>query len=110
MQLTNVLKHWGTDLFDRTLKAELENLTTGALPLQQATSQGGIVDDSNISALILSSKEHDNEIRIRTGVFFTEIIAGCNCNDPPIETSGYCLLEVVIDKTNAETQVAIISD
>jgi hypothetical protein len=110
LQLTQALKHWGSTDFEQTLKAELENLPADTLPLQQATSQGGIVDDSNISASVLSSEASDKEIRIRTGVFFTEIVAGCNCSDPPLETNGYCLLEIVIDRTSAEASVALIPD
>ncbi len=110
MQLTNALKHWGSTEFEQTLKSELENLPTGTLPLQQATCQGGIVDDSNISASILGSEDHDKEIRIRAGIFFTEIVAGCNCSEPPMETNGYCFLEVVIDKTDAEMRVTVLSD
>jgi hypothetical protein len=110
LQLTNALKHWGSANFEEALKAELENLPIGALPLQQATSQGGIVDDSNISASILSCEEHDNALKIRAGIFFTEIVAGCNCNDPPMETNGYCLLEIAIDVANADTRFTIIPD
>jgi hypothetical protein len=110
LQLTNALKHCGSTDFEQTLKAELENLPTGTLPLQQATSQGGIVDDSNISVSILSCEQHDNEIKVRAGVFFTEIVAGCNCSDPPMETNGYCLLKIVIDAANADTRFTIIPD
>ncbi len=110
MQLTKALKHWGNTDFEKALKAELENLPTGTLPLQQATSQGGIVDDSNISASIFSCEEYDNEIRIRAGIFFTEIVAGCNCNDPPMETNAYCLLTISIDIVNASTRITIIPD
>lgn len=110
MQLTQALKHWGMTDFEQTLKAELESLPTGALPLQQATSQGGIVDDSDISASILGSEERDNKIKIRAGIFFTEIVAGCNCNDPPMEINGYCLLGVFIDRSSGETSFAVIPD
>lgn len=110
MQLTEALKHWGTTSFDQTLKAVLENLPAGTLPLQQATTQGGIVEDSNISACILSSNGNDSEIEIRTGIFFTEIVAGCNCNDPPMEINGYCLIGVCINRISGETRFMIIPD
>ena len=110
MQLTQSLKHWGTSSFDQILKAELENLPADTLPLYQATTQGGIVDSSNISASILSSHANENEIHIRTGIFFSEIVAGCNCNDPPMEINGYCLLGVFIDRRSGETSFAIIPD
>jgi hypothetical protein len=110
MQLKQALRHWGTGSFGSILKAELESLPAGTLPLHQATTQGGIVDDSAISVSILSSEANNIEITTRVGIFFTEIVAGCNCNDPPLETNGYCLLEVVIDRTCGEAHVAIIPD
>ena len=110
MQLSNVIKHWGTPLFDLALKSALENMPVGMLPLHQATTQGGIVDDSDISASILGSDEHDDVIRVRASIFFTEIVAGCNCNDPPIETNGHCLLETIIEKTSAEACFIVIPD
>ena len=110
MQLTNALKHWGSTEFEQALKSELENLPTGTLPLHQATSQGGIVDDSNISACILSSEASDDEVKIRAGIFFTEIVAGCNCNDPPMEINAYCVLEIAIYTADANTRVTIIPE
>ncbi len=110
MQLHKALKHWGTVDFATSLKAELENLPTGSLPLHLATSQGGIVDDSQISVSILSSTTNDNCIQIRVSVFFTEIIAGCNCSDPPLETSGYALLLVLLDSNSAEASCSVIAE
>lgn len=110
LQLNQALRHWGTDSFDTTLKAELESLPADTLPLHLATTQGGIVDDSDISASILTSTETASEIRIRVSVFFTEIVPGCNCNEPPLETSAYTLLEVKIDKASAKAHFALLSE
>lgn len=110
LQLKIALKHWGTPLFELAIKDALENLPTGTLPLHQATSQGGIVDDSDISASILGSEEYDDVIRVRVSVFFTELVAGCNCNDPPMEANGHCLLELLIEKTSAETCFLVVPD
>jgi hypothetical protein len=110
MQLSQALRHWGTDSFGSILKAELENLPAGTLPLHQATSQGGMVDDSDISASILNSEANDNEIKIRVAVFFTEVIAGCNCNDPPMEANGYCVLQVAIDRTSGAACITVVPD
>lgn len=110
MQLHQALKRWDTADFEVSLKAELENLPTGSLPLHLATSQGGIVDDSRITASILNSEADDNEIKIRVSVFFTEIIAGCNCSDPPLEANGYGLLLVQLDSNSGEASFSVIDE
>ncbi len=106
-QLTHSLKNWGSEDFKKTLKQELEALEDGTLPLDQAICQGGKADGSKISALINSATEKDTTIQVKVGVFFDEIIAGCNCGDDPMSENTYCDLMVSIDKTTAEAHFAI---
>lgn len=96
-------KQWGTKQFSKTLKKELESLDKGVLPLEFATTQGGLVDDSNISALINQCSETDTNIQIKVGIFFDEVVAGCNCDDDPVADNTYCELLVNIDKISAAT-------
>jgi hypothetical protein len=107
-KLTNALNTWGTESFSKTLKQEIEALPSGILPLELATTQGGLVDDSNIAALINQSTETQTSIEIKVGIFFNEIIAGCNCNDDPVKENTYCELMVAINKATAETHFKII--
>ena len=106
-QLILSLKSWSSENFKKTLKQELEALEDGALPLDQAICQGGKADGSKISALINSATENDTSIQINVGVFFDEIIAGCNCGDDPMSENTYCDLMVNIDKTTAEACFSI---
>ncbi len=108
-KLSSSLKNWGSDKFKKNLKQELETLDDGALPLHQAVCQGGKADGSNISALINSAIETDTKIQINVGVFFNEIIAGCNCGDDPMSENIYCDLLVSIDKETAEAEFTISS-
>ena len=101
-KLTNSLNSWGTEQFKQVLKQEIEALGNDVLPLNQATCQGGLADDSNISALINSVTENDTRILIKVGIFFNEIIAGCNCGDDPASENTYCELLVSINKISAE--------
>ncbi len=103
IKLSRSLKHWEYEDFKKVLKQELENLPKDTLPLNKATCQGGQADDSNISALINKAEENDTHIRIHVGIFFNEIIAGCNCGDDPMQENTYCELHVSIDKKTAET-------
>jgi len=104
-KFTNALRDWTTDSFKQTLKKEIENLKTGTLPLEHGILQGGHIDDSNITATILNSTENSSIIKTRAGIFFTEVVGGCNCNDDPIEINAYCEIRISIDKTTANAGI-----
>ena len=109
-KLHNALRDWQTDRFPASLKAELEQLPSGSLPLEAALTQGGMVDDSNISATILSIQEKQIDILVKAGIFFTEIVINCGCGDDPMPTNAYCELLINIDKTTAETGFQIMQN
>ncbi len=108
-KLTDSLNEWGSEGFKRTLKQEIESLNDGILPLDHATCQGGKADGSNISALVNSASESETQIEINVGVFFDEIIAGCNCGDDPMSENTFCDLLVTIDKVTAEAKFKLKS-
>ena len=94
--------------FEKALKRELENLPAGSLPLEQGTSRGGFVDDSDISVSVINTQQSGNSIQAKVGVFFTEIIVGCSCGDEPIAENAYCEMLVCIDQTTSEAEFVII--
>lgn len=106
-KLTKSLQSWGSESFKKVLKQELEALADNILPLDQAILQGGKADGSNISALINSATETNTHIQVNVGVFFNEIIAGCNCGDDPMAENTYCDLLVTIDKETAQSSFLI---
>lgn len=108
LTLSNCLAHWGTDSFKQALKTELENLPPGSLPLNQATTQGGYVDDNNITATILEVSDTGDSITAKAGIFFTEIMICCGCGDDPMPQNAYGELEVVIDKQTANTELKLL--
>lgn len=103
------LRDWASDSFKQTLKSEIESLETGTLPLEKAISQGGYVDDSNITATILSISDDTRVIKAKTGIFFTEVVGGCNCNDDPVEVNAYCEIVINIDKKTARADIDVLS-
>ena len=109
-QFTTPLRKWNTDLFNASLKNEIQNLKSGVLPLHLATTQGGMVDDSNISATIINSTENDDCIQAKVGIFFNEVIGGCNCHDDPVSENTYCEIQVSINKQTADTIFTVISE
>ncbi|MCK5697120.1 MAG: glucosamine--fructose-6-phosphate aminotransferase [Gammaproteobacteria bacterium] len=108
-QLIKSLQAWGFENFKKTLKQEMEGLNNDLLPLNKATCQGGVADDSNIAVLVNSIMTTDTHLQINTGIFFYEIIAGCNCNDDPVAENTYCEVLVSINRTNAETEFILLS-
>ncbi len=85
-------------------------LGPGALPLQKGAAYGGVVDDSNLAVSILRSSDAGSAIVVRVGVFFTEVIAGCNCDEEPQSIPAYCELRVDIDKLSAEAEMTLVPD
>jgi hypothetical protein len=73
--------------FNATLARELEALGPQhpALHpvLQAALSQTSAVADEPITVSVLGSDEEEGQVRVRLGVFYGGIIAGCNCADDP---------------------------
>ena len=104
------LKDCRSGLFARQLKHELEHLQAGTLPLEQATTQGGQVDDSNIAANVIEVREHGDWICARVGIFFNEVVGGCSCGDDPLSVNAYCQIQVSIDRASAEAEFALLPE
>jgi hypothetical protein len=94
--------------FGHALKSQLESLPAGSLPLQQGTSQGGYVDDSDISVTVISTSGTKGRIQAKIGVFFTEIVVGCGCGDDPFPVNTYCELLISLDTNTAEVKFEVI--
>lgn len=109
-KLPGSMRDWKSDAFSRTLKRELEDLGSGELPLDQATTQGGYVDDSDITATILGVVEQDAAIVARVGIFFTEIVINCGCGADPMPVTAYCELQVAIDTIDAAATAIVIGN
>jgi hypothetical protein len=106
----DAVRDWPTDAFALSLKRELMALGSGVLPLEKGVAYGGLVDDSNLAVSILRSTDAGSAIVVRVGVFFTEVIAGCNCDEDPQSIPAYCELRVDIDKLSAEADMTLAAD
>lgn len=92
-------------------KNEIENIEPSFLPLQQGLSHSSYVGNAPINAVILNLSEENNIISVKTGIFYTGIIAGCSCSDDPSPTdeqNEYCELLFEINKSTAETTVKLL--
>ncbi len=83
------------------------------LPLQQGLTVSSHVTGRPVQAMILSAGEEGNLIRVKAGVFYTGIIAGCSCADDPTpiaEHNEYCVVEFCIDKLSGLTTVMLVAE
>jgi len=110
--LTKSLNAWGTPGFRDVLKREIEGLGARDLPLQQGLSTGSYALDHGLRAMILAAYEGPTAIRVRAGIFYSGIIAGCSCADDPTpvdEHNEYCEVQIDIDRATGETTVALLA-
>ncbi len=108
-QLALSPEHFDSEAFTHSLKAAIESLAPGSLPLHQFTTQGGLVDDSHITATIMQIDKHKKHIHARVGIFFSEVVGGCSCGDDPYSVNAYAELLVVIDPNSAEASFKVIN-
>lgn len=104
------LNAWGRPDFPDVLRREIEQLGTEHLPLRQALARGSHVLDEPVQARIIAVREDAATLRIKAGVFYASIIAGCSCADDPTPVdslSEYCELDIAIDKASAAATVTL---
>ena len=108
---TKSLNAWGTSGFEDVFKAEVEQLDTGQLPLQQGLAASSYVTDSPRKALIIRVADDAGFIQVKAGIFYSGIIAGCSCADDPTpvgEQNEYCEVWIEINKETAETTITLL--
>ncbi len=113
IRLPNALRARVTPEFSDILRQEIERLDAGQLPLQQGLSSSSYVTDRPFQARIISTREEDGCLRVKAGIFYTGIIAGCSCADDPTpidELNEYCVVQLDIDTSTAETAVTLLNE
>ena len=112
-QLSKGLDAWQTSAFNKVMKDEIEGLDAEKLPLQQGLTHGSYAIGENFKVMIIGASEVQGALRVRAGVFYKSIIAGCNCADDPTpinECAEYCELEFEIEKETANARVSLLSE
>jgi hypothetical protein len=82
-KLVDSLQAWGTPGFNPALKNEIKQLDTSQLPLQQGLTTGSYALDNILDVIVIGAAETEGHLRVKVGVFYTSIIAGCSCADDP---------------------------
>jgi hypothetical protein len=110
--LPQSLKAWNSKSFNSTLNHEVCNLDSTLLPLQQGLQYSSYVIADRLSVIVLSTQEESMFIRVKAGLAYNGIIAGCSCSDDPTpidETNEYCEVLFSINKKTAEATVKLFS-
>ena len=107
IQLPDSVRNWNSAEFSSCFKREIRGLPSGTLPLQSRGMQNGLVDDSDLSLILLQTTETEDTYTIKTGIFFSEIIGGCSCGDEPAAENAYCEIWVRIHKKTAEASISL---
>ncbi|MCI0506517.1 MAG: hypothetical protein L0Z73_10460 [Gammaproteobacteria bacterium] len=113
IQLPESINAWGTPEFNDVLKGEVEQLGVEPLPLQQGLSASNYALNNKITVMIINVSELSGLIRVKAGIFYSGIIAGCSCADDPTpvgENSEYCEVQIDINKETAEATVTLLME
>ncbi len=112
LKLNLSLLAWDTDTFRDVFIQEICALDADTLPLQQGLLHSSYANSDNLSATLLDMKIDDKKLFVKAGLFYTGIIAGCNCADDPTpvdENNEYCEVLFCVDRKTAETIVSLTS-
>lgn len=104
---------WGSDCFRDALRTEIEQLKASQLPLQAGLSQSSYVSDEPFRVMVISATETESHIQVRAGIFYSGVIAGCNCADDPTPVEAqteYCEALFNIDKKSGAATVTLAGD
>ena len=108
--LVKALNSWGSASFEATLKQEISQLDIGLLPLQEGLSQSSLVTDSPRQVMVRQVSADEQAIHVSAGIFYSGIIAGCNCADDPTpisEQNEYCEVHISINRQTALTKIQL---
>lgn len=111
--LAESLKAWGSPGFEETFSAEVGSLDSTQLSLQKALKQSSYVSGNDFTVIILNTSETEYDIEVKTGIFYSGIIAGSCCADDPTpmdQQIEYCELQFVINKLSAETTIKLLQN
>jgi hypothetical protein len=92
------------------VKQAVEGLPRALLPLQAGLSQSSYALDDPLTAVLVESAAGPDRLRLRVGLFYQGIIAGCNCADDPTPVEAqneYCEVWLDIDRVTAAATIRL---
>lgn len=113
IRLPRALSVWGSPDFDGVLKEEIERLAADQLPLQKGLSTTSYPVGEGFRVMVIGSSAADGFIRARAGIFYSGIVAGCNCADDPTPVEAqpeYCEVQIDIDRETAGATITLLGE
>lgn len=110
LTLPRTLAAWGSPEFKAVAKAEIQALDATLLPLQEGLSQSSHALYGQFTAVILGGEFAAGALRVKAGLFYAGIIAGCSCADDPSpvdEITEYCEVWFSVDPATAQARVEL---
>lgn len=113
VRLDKALGTWGKPGFEAALKDGIEQIDPCLLPLQQGLSAGSHALADPVRATLLHVADMEATIRVKAGIFFSSVIAGCSCADDPTPAdrlTEYCVVQLDIDKSSGDATVTLVTE
>jgi hypothetical protein len=79
------------------IATKVQAMPISTLPLAAACNHGGHIDAGSLRASTVRTVPGAQETTVTIGMFFDELIGGCNCSDDPAAATGYAEFDVCID-------------
>jgi hypothetical protein len=77
--------------------AFIQSLPVDALPLAAACDHGGFIAPDSVRVSVGRCETQSDTAVVHVGVFFDELIGGCNCSEDPVATPAYVEIVVRVD-------------
>jgi hypothetical protein len=113
INLSKSLRAWGSTGFDVVLAAEIAQLESAELPLQQGLSAGSHVVEDGRSAMVIARSATVDAISVKVGIFYASVLAGCSCADDPTPVpvlAEYCVVRIDIDRRTGDSNVTLLPE
>jgi hypothetical protein len=111
IRLPRTLAHWNRSDLEAIFRHEVLDLERALLPLQQGLRHSSHALTDDIEVLFLGNREEEGSLRVKAGIFYRGVIAGCSCADDPTpmdEVTEYCELLFHIDPVDGTARVELL--
>jgi hypothetical protein len=61
--------------------------------------------------MVINALEERCSVKVKAGIFFSSVIAGCSCADDPTpidESAEYCEIQFTVEKESANTIISLL--
>ncbi len=113
IRLPHSLNAWATPAFRDVFIQEVAQLDAAELPLQQGLAHSSHVTARPFQAMLIGASEDAGLLRVKAGIFYTGVIAGCSCADDPTpidESNEYCVVQFDIDMATAAVTATLLAE